>query len=577
MTTEQQNAFFTAHTPSDMPWLDMYEPEVPRDFASPDLTLHGLFEKTAAEYPDNIATIFFGARLTYAQLDDQANRFASALQALGVRPGGRVAIILPNCPQFLIALFGALKAGAIAIPLNPAYVPRELAVQFADAGIETVVTLNTLSSRVQEAMPGTPVRRVIVTLMQNYLTPLLGLMLTAQERRSGTGPLISYEGVHIFAELIRAAPPEFERPTVNPDDPALLLYTGGTTGTPKGATLSHRNITSNALQMYSWVWDTRPEKRDVYLGVIPFFHSYGMTVVMNMAVAAAASIVLLPRFTMKDVLRAIARFRPTVFPAVPTMYNAIARHPLAARYDLRSIRVCISGAAPLPAEVMQAFEGVTGARLVEGYGLTEASPVTHCNPIYGERRPGSIGLPLPGTRVRVVHPDTGEPLPPGEVGELAVAGPQVMQGYWNRPEETAEIIRDGWLLTGDMVRMDEQGYFYMVDRKKELIIVGGLNVYPREVEDALYENDKVQEVLVAGVPDAHRGEIVKAYVVLKPNAETTEDELKAFLAERLAPYKLPARITFRESLPKSAVGKYLRRELVAEELAKTEGSPPPAG
>jgi long-chain acyl-CoA synthetase len=259
------------------------------------------------------------------------------------------------------------------------------------------------------------------------------------------------------------------------------------------------------------------------------------------------------------------------------MYNAIARHPLAARYDLRSIRVCISGAAPLPAEVMQAFEGVTGARLVEGYGLTEASPVTHCNPIYGERRPGSIGLPLPGTRARVVHPDTGGPLPPGEVGELAVSGPQVMQGYWNRPEETAEIIREGWLLTGDMVRMDEQGYFYMVDRKKELIIVGGLNVYPREVEDALYENDKVQEVLVAGVPDAHRGEIVKAYVVLKPNAETTEDELKAFLAERLAPYKLPARITFRESLPKSAVGKYLRRELVAEELAKTEGTPSQPG
>jgi long-chain acyl-CoA synthetase len=575
MTTEQQNAFFTAHTPPDMPWLDSYEPEVPRDFSPPDLTLHGLFEKTAAEYPDNIATIFFGARLTYAQLDDQASRFASALQTLGVRPGDRVAIILPNCPPFIVALFGALKAGAVAIPLNPAYVPRELAVQFADAGVETVVTLNTLASRVQEAVPGTPVTRLIVTLLQNYLTPLMGLMLTAQERRAATGPLVSGEGVHAFADLIRAASPEFDRPIVTPDDPALLLYTGGTTGTPKGATLSHRSITSNALQMYSWVWDTRPEKRDVYLGVIPFFHSYGMTVVMNMAIASAASIVLLPRFTMKDVLRAIARFRPTVFPAVPTMYNAIARHPLAARYDLRSIRVCISGAAPLPAEVMQAFEGVTGARLVEGYGLTEASPVTHCNPIYGERRPGSIGLPLPGTRARVVHPETGEPLPPGEVGELAVAGPQVMQGYWNRPEETADIIRDGWLLTGDMVRMDEQGYFYMVDRKKELIIVGGLNVYPREVEDALYENEKVQEVLVAGVPDPHRGEIVKAYVVLKPNAETTEAELSAFLAERLAPYKLPSRITFRESLPKSAVGKYLRRELVAEELAKTEGMQAP--
>jgi long-chain acyl-CoA synthetase len=557
-----------------MPWLDSYEPEVPREFVAPDLTLHELFEKTAADYPGNVATIFFGARLTYAQLDDQANRFASALQSLGVRPGDRVAILLPNCPQFIVALFGALKAGAVAIPLNPAYVPRELAMQFADAGVETVITLNMLAPRVQEAMPGTPVSRLIVTLIQNYLTTLMGLMLAAQERRSGAAPAVQGDGLHGFLDLIRNASPDFERPAVSPDDPALLLYTGGTTGTPKAAALSHRNLVSNALQMYSWVWDTRPEKHDVYLGVIPFFHSYGMTVVMNMAIAAAASIVLLPRFNMKDVLRAIARFRPTVFPAVPTMYNAIARHPLSARYDLRSIRVCISGAAPLPAEVMHAFESVTGARLVEGYGLTEASPVTHCNPIYGERRAGSIGLPLPGTRARVVHPETGEPVPLGEVGELAVSGPQVMQGYWNRSDETALIIRDGWLLTGDMARTDEQGYFYMVDRKKELIIVSGLNVYPREVEDALYENEKVEEVVVAGVPDPHRGEIVKAYVVLKPNAEATEAELSAFLAERLAPFKLPARVTFRESLPKSAVGKYLRRELVAEELAKTEAQPP---
>jgi long-chain acyl-CoA synthetase len=579
MTTDQHTSPIQAHTPpGDMPWLASYEPEVPPDFSPPDLTLHDLLEKSAREYPNNTATVFFGARLTYAQLDDQANRFASALQSLGVQRGDRVAIVLPNCPQFLIALFGALKAGAIAIPLNPAYVPRELTAQFTDAGVETVVTLNTNAARVQEAMPDTPVKRLIVTLIQNYLTPLMGLMLNVQERRAAANaPFTQNEGVLTFADLIRSASPEFERPEVHPDDPALLLYTGGTTGTPKGATLSHRNLVSNALQTYAWVWDTRPEKHDVYLGVIPFFHSYGLTVVLNMAIAAAACIVLLPRFNLKDVLRAIARFRPTVFPAVPTMYNAIARHPLAARYDLRSIRVCISGAAPLPSEVMHAFESVTGARLVEGYGLTETSPVTHCNPIYGERRAGSIGLPIPGTHARIVRPDTGEPLPPGEIGELAVAGPQVMLGYWHRPEETAEIMREGWLLTGDMARMDEQGYFYVIDRKKELIIVGGLNVYPREVEDALYENDKVQEVLVAGVPDPQRGEIVKAYVVLKPDAEASEDELQAFLAERLAHYKRPARITFRESLPKSAIGKYLRRELVAEELAKAEGTPTQGG
>jgi long-chain acyl-CoA synthetase len=305
--------------------------------------------------------------------------------------------------------------------------------------------------------------------------------------------------------------------------------------------------------------------------VIPFFHSYGLTVVMNLAIAAAGAIVLLPRFVMKDVLRAIARWRPTVFPAVPTIYNAIAHHPLAARYDLRSIRVCISGAAPLPAEVMHAFESVTGARLVEGYGLTETSPVTHCNPIYGERRAGSIGLPIPSTDACVMDPETGEYLPVGEVGEMAVRGPQVMPGYWGREDETAQIMRDGWLLTGDMARQDEEGYFYIVDRKKDLIIVNGLNVYPREVEDALYENEKVQEVLVAGVPDRRRGEIVKAYVVLKPDADATAGELMSFLAERLADFKLPSSIAFREGLPKSAVGKYLRRELVAEEQARIEG------
>jgi long-chain acyl-CoA synthetase len=334
--------------------------------------------------------------------------------------------------------------------------------------------------------------------------------------------------------------------------------------------LSHRNLVANALQMSAWVWDARPERKEVFLGVIPFFHSYGMTVVMNLAVSVAASIVLLPRFNMKDVLRAIARFRPTIFPAVPTMYNAIAHHPMSARFDLRSIRVCISGAAPLPTEVASAFESVTGARLVEGYGLTEASPVTHCNPIHGERRAGSMGLPLPDTEARIVDPETHEPLPVGEVGELAVRGPQVMQGYWGHDEDTAAVLQDGWLYTGDMARMDEEGYFYIVDRKKDLILVGGFNVYPREVEETLYESDKVQEVVVVGLPDLKRGEgeIVTAYIVLNGDVEATERELTKFAAERLAPYKVPGKIEFRESLPKSGVGKYLRRELVAEELAR---------
>ncbi|HYP20726.1 MAG TPA: long-chain fatty acid--CoA ligase [Chloroflexia bacterium] len=554
----------------EFPWQAHYEAQVPPEIEVPGLTLHEFFERTARDYPNNIAAIFFSRRLTYAQLDEQANRFASGLQALGVQPGDRVAILLPNCPQFLIALFGALKAGAVAIPLNPVYVSRELRQVFNDADVRTVVALNVLLPRLEEIVPETSLQRIVTTSMQDYLSPLMSLMLTVKERREGAILPTQGEGLYLYTDLIRNSPIEYARSQAGPDDTALFLYTGGTTGTPKGAMLSHRNVVANALQMSAWVWDARPERKEVFLGVIPFFHSYGMTVVMNLAISVAASIVLLPRFNMKDVLRAIARFRPTIFPAVPTMYNAIAHHPLSARFDLRSIRVCISGAAPLPVEVASAFESVTGARLVEGYGLTEASPVTHCNPIHGERRAGSIGLPLPSTEARIVDPETREPLATGEVGELAVGGPQVMQGYWGHEEESAAVIEEGWLYTGDMARMDEEGYFYVVDRKKDLILVGGYSVYPREVEDALYESEKVQEVVVVGVPDVKRGEgeIVKAYVVLNGDVEATERELVKFAAERLAPYKVPSRIEFRESLPKSGVGKYLRRELVAEELAR---------
>jgi long-chain acyl-CoA synthetase len=553
----------------ERPWFAHYEPDVPTAIDVPNISLHEFFEDAVRQWPDNVATIFFGKRLTYAQLDEQANRFAAGLQSIGVEPGERVAIILPNCPQFLIALYGVLKAGAIALPTNPLYVQRELKGQFNDAGVETVIALNIIGPRVQEIMPETPVKRLVVTHTRDYLSPLMSAALAVKERRDGTAVSVQGDNVYQLQELIRNSPAEYTRSNARPEGTALFLYTGGTTGLPKGAMLSHRNLVSDTLQMRAWVFGTRPIGREVFLGVIPFFHSYGLTVVMNLSISVGGAIVLLPRFVMKDALRAIARFRPTVFPAVPTIYNAIANHPLASRYDLRSIRACISGAAPLPLEVAEAFESVTGARLVEGYGLTETSPVTHCNPVYGERRIGSIGLPIPHTDAKIVDADTREPLPVGQVGELAVRGPQVMQGYWAQPEESAGAIKDGWLYTGDMARQDEDGYFYIVDRKKDLILVGGFNVYPREVEDALYENPKVQEVVVAGIPERTMGEIVKAYVVLKPDTEATEEELRAFCAERLARYKVPVRIEFRESLPKSGVGKYLRRQLVEEELAKT--------
>jgi long-chain acyl-CoA synthetase len=554
---------------SERPWIAHYELEVPHTVEVPDVTLHGFFERVAGEYPSNVATIFFGEKLTYGQLNEQASRFAAGLQGLGVRPGDRIAIILPNCPQFMVVLFGALKAGAVAVPLNPSCTPGELREQLNDSGVETVVALNTVAPRVHEAIPETPVKRLIVTQIQEYLSPLMSLMLGVKERTEGSALVLQIDEIYRFADLIKNSAIEYMRSETGPDEPAVLLYTAGTTGTPKAATLTHRNLVANACQIYAWAWDTRPEKHDVFLGVMPLFQSYGLTMVMNLAIACAGAIVLAPRFTIKDLLRAITRFRPTVFPALPAIFNAIARHPLSPHYDLRSLRLCISGGAPLRLEVTETFEGMTGARLVESYGLTETSSVTHCNPIYGERRAGSIGLPVPMTEARIVDPESGQALPISELGELTVRGPQVMAGYWGRPGETAAMIRDGWLHTGDLAWQDEDGYFYVVDRKRDVILTGGDSVFPREVEDALFESDKVSEVVVLGVPDKQHGEAVKAYVVLKPDVEATEAELRRFAAERLAGYKVPTRIEFRESLPRNAAGGYSRKDLLGEEIDKS--------
>lgn len=568
MVSRSGEAISEEEARSARPWFAHYEPEVPHTVELPDVTLHAFLERVAGEYPGNVATIFFGEKLTYGQLNEQANRFAAGLQALGVRPGDRVAIILPNCPQFMVVLFGALKAGAVAVPLNPSYTPEELREQFNDVGVETVVALNTVTPRVREAIQETPVTRMVVTQMQEYLSPLVSLMFGVKDWTEGSAVDLQSDGIYRFTDLIKNSPAEYTGSETGPNEPAVLLYTSGTTGTPKAATLTHRNLVANACQMYAWAWDTRPEKHDVFLGVMPFFQIYGMTMVMNLAIACAGTIVLLPRFVMKDVLRTITRFRPTVFPAMPAIFNAIARHPLSPHYDLRSMRVSISGGAPLPPDVTEAFESMTGARLVESYGLTETSSVTHCNPIYGERRAGSIGLPVPMTDARIVDAESGKAVPVGEVGELAVRGPQVMAGYWGRADETTNVLLDGWLYTGDMARQDEDGYFYIVDRKKDIILTGGYSVFPREVEDALNESDKVSEVVALGVPDKQNGEAVKAYVVLKPDIEATEAELRRFAAERLAGYKVPTRIEFRESLPRNAAGGHSRRDLMGEEITK---------
>ncbi len=557
-----------AAAPDDRPWLRFYEPGVPHTLAYPDHPVHAFLDRAAAASPDRPAAVYFGAAVTFRHLHALAGRFAAALARLGVRPGDRVALHLPNCPQFLIAYYGTLAAGAVAVPCNPLYVAREIAHQLADSGAEIAVALDALYPRLAAVRQATRLRELIVTGIQDYFPPLLRALYPLKARRDGTLARVPRpRDIHRLGAWLDA-------PATVPEvrvDPAA---TGGTTGIPKGAVLTHRNLVSNVLQTRAWFTGLRPGA-DTAIAVIPFFHSYGMTSAMNFAISSGTRLVLLPRFRVEETLRAIARYRPQVFPCVPTLYTALINHPQIGRYDLRSVAACISGAAALPVEVQSRFESLTGGRLVEGYGLTEASPVTHATPISGLRKRGSIGIPLPDTDARIVDLAGGMTrLGPGEVGELIVRGPQVMQGYWNRPDETDRVLRGGWLYTGDMARMDEDGYFYIVDRKKEMIITGGLNVYPREVEEALYAHPAVLEAAAIGVPDRYKGEVVKAFVVLKPGAQATAGELIEHCRRLLAPFKVPRDVAFRPQLPKSLVGKILRRVLAEEELSAAPGARP---
>ncbi len=551
-------------------WLKHYEPEVPHTIEYPEKPLHWALEEAARKYPDNTATIFMGAKLTYRELNDLANRFAAALADLGVKKGDRVSVHLPNCPQFVIAYYGTLKAGGVVVPTNPLYVEREIEHQLNDSGAETIVTLTKFYPMIRRIKDRTKIGNLIVTNIKEYFPPLIKLLFTLfKEKKEGHRPEIVEEpGIYFFQELMTKYPAKAPEVEVGPEDLALLQYTGGTTGVPKGSMLTHKNMLVNAIQVRHWLSDAK-EGEEVMLSVLPFFHVYGMTVCMNMAIYIGSTMVLLPRFETKDVLESIKKYKPTLFPGVPTMYVAINNYPGVEKYDISSVRACISGAAPLPKEVWERFEALTGGKLVEGYGLTEASPVTHCNPIYGLRKP-CIGLPFPDTEAKIVDLDTGEKeLPIGEIGELAVRGPQVMKGYWNMPEETELVLKpDGWLLTGDIAKMDEDGYFYIVDRKKEMILSGGYNVYPREIEEVLYAHPKVKEAAAVGVPDEYKGEVPKVFIVLKEGETATEEEIIAYCKENLAKYKIPKYVEFRKELPKTMVGKILRRVLAEEERKK---------
>ncbi len=554
------------------PWLSKYDTGVPKSLIYPQSPIHSILEGAAKRAPDRIALEFLGFTMNYATLLENAHKFANSLDGMGVKKGDRVAIMLPNCPQFVIAFFGSMMLGAVVVNTSPLYVARELEQQLRDSGAETLVMLNLFYPRYREIAGSVPVKRVIMSTVADFLPFPKNLLYPVKAKRDGTWVEVKPEPFIVqFKKLLeKSVSSSAPRTSVLPDDLALLQYTGGTTGTPKGAMLTHRNLMSNLTSAASWT-PTMRDAQEITLCVIPFFHVYGMTVAMNMTIRAAGTMVLQPRFQIKDVLEAIHKHKPTMFPGVPTMYVAINNHPEVKKYDLSSLQICLSGAAALPIEVAHAFEASCGGKLLEGYGLTECSPCATNTPVNGERRDGSIGIPLPGVEL-ALFTESLEPVGMGEIGEIGISGHNVMQGYWQRPEETSHSIKEiagkRWLLTGDMAKMDDDGYFYIVDRKKDMIDASGYNVYPREIEEVLYKHLAVQECVVIGVPDEYRGETVKAFIILRQGSSATPEALTEFCKGQLAAYKVPKQIEFRLELPKSPIGKILRRVLRDEEEAK---------
>ena len=548
----------------ERPWLKFYDPGVPYHIDYPEIPLDRILDNAVRNFPEKEAILFQGRKITYRELGEQVAHLASGLAQMSLKKGQRMAIMLPNCPQYIAAYYAILKIGGIVVNVSPMYVERELEFQLRDAGVETILALRDFYPRLAAV-------REKVSLKTIILTDLHENGGEGTQQQLGTA---AAEGVYEYAELLamgKRLPPPYVQ--VNPGEVAVLQYTGGTTGFSKGAMLTHRNLVSDVLQCVSWNQDA-VKGQERMLAVLPFFHVYGMTVAMNEAIELAATIILLPRFNVDEALEAINLYQPTRFPGVPTMYMAMINHPQAKKYNISSIRVCSSGSAPMPIEAQKRFEELTGAKISEGYGLTEASPVTHANPFMGKRKIGSIGLPRPDTDAKIVDLETGEKdLPPGEEGELCIRGPQVMLGYWNRPEETAKTLRHGWLYTGDIARVDEEGYFYIVDRKKDMIICSGYNVYPREVEEVLYQHPKIQEACIVGVPDPYRGETVKAFVVLKEEEQATVEEIIEFCRKNMAKYKVPTLVEFRKELPKSHVGKVLRKILREEETKRRSHLP----
>jgi long-chain acyl-CoA synthetase len=555
------------------PWLKFYDDEVPAELNIPPLILPDLLNNAAKKYPEQIATVYQGARMSYGELKEQVDRLAASLHELGVRQGDRVAIMLPNCPQAIIAYYATLSLGAVTVMTNPLYVERELEHQWGDSGTETVIALDIFWPRIEAVRKTLPLKRVILTGIQQYMPFVKRALVPWELRRRGKWVNVQYddETVFRFRKVLghsSGQPPKVE---IDPDDLACLQYTGGTTGKPKGAMLSHRNLVASTTQIRSFLLYDHGEAEDIALAVMPFFHVYGMNGLMNMAMLLAATLVLIPQPEIKLIVDAIEVERPTFFAGIPALFVALNNYHSIDQVDLTSIKALFSGAAPLPVDLMEEFEARTGCRIAEAYGMTEAASVTHTNPMKGQRKFGSIGLPIIGVEARIVDSeDPTRELAMGEAGELLVKGPQVMQGYWQAEDETANAFQDGWLRTGDIATMDEEGYFYIVDRKKDVILSAGYNVYPREIEEVLYQHPKVLEAAVIGLPDTMRGEKITAYLILKEGETATAAEIRAFCREHLAQYKQPRAIVFRDDLPRTLAGKVLRRQLREEALAKRE-------
>ncbi|KYO50020.1 dicarboxylate--CoA ligase PimA [Tistrella mobilis] len=559
-------------------WLRKYPADVNwRKTISP-APLTSLMDHAVKTFADRPAVDFLGKILTFGEIGRMVGQAAKGLQQIGVKPGDRVGLFLPNTPYSIVYYYAALTIGATIVNFNPLYALREIEHQVNDSGTRVMVTLDlaVVYDKVHELLGKTCLERIIVCPMagvlpfpKNLLFPLVKGKEIGKVEKSAR--IVQHKA--LMQNDGRYAPVQIDPETAV----AVLQYTGGTTGLPKGAMLTHANLHANARQLEAWFPDARPGQERTMV-VLPLFHVFAMTVCMNYSVLAGACMIMLPRFELDQVLETLAKKKPSLFPGVPTMYTAIAHHPKIREFDLSSINYCLSGGAPLPLEVKQTFEKLTGCTLVEGYGLTETSPVTHCNPFNGISKEGSIGLPMPGTTIEIVDLEDGETvLPQGSRGEICIRGPQVMAGYWNKPEETAKTMAGGRLHTGDVGYLDEDGYAFIVDRIKDLIIAGGYNVYPRMVEEAVYLHDLVEECTVIGIPDEYRGQTVKAFVKLKAGAHLTAAELTAFLKERLSPIEMPKQIEFRDALPKTLIGKLSKKELVQEEKEKYEARRKAAG